>query len=341
VKVDLLRTRYATSAARAAFMTQAAERVSALPGVGQVTVAAGAPPARNFLIGALQVEGDLDPPAGTTSFIGYNAIEPDFFRVMGMRLIEGTTITDTSSAAAQVVVNAGFARKYWPGESAIGRRVRVVFNGSGDWMTIVGVAADAFTGGLTSEASSPTLYVSGQGIQGVLLVRTVPGSDPIPTIRALVAQLDPSLPPATVTSVADAMARTIAGPRFTMTLLVAFTLLALVLAAVGLYGVMAYGVAQRTREIGIRIALGATRRQIARSVVAQGVALTLAGAVVGVVGAHFGSRLLDHMLYGVARTDAVSFAGGVLVLVVTSVAACIVPMRRAVGVDPLIAMRAD
>jgi len=342
VQLALPRSSHANAAARAAFMTQAAERVRAVPGVGQVTVAAGAPPSRNFLIGALQVEGEPAPARGTTSFVNYNGIEPDYFRTIGIRLVEGTTITDTSSAAAQVIVNAGFAKKYWPGKSAVGRRLRVVFNGDGEWLTIVGVAANAFTGGLTSEADTPMLYVRGEErFQSVLIVRTEPGSNPVPTIRALVAQLDPALPPATITSIDDAMARTIAGPRFTMTLLVAFTALALVLAAVGLYGVMAYTVAQRTREIGIRIALGATRRDVARSVVAQGVALALTGAVLGVLGARAGSALLEDMLYGVARTDAVSFTSGVLLLVATAALACLVPMRRAMAVDPLIAIRAD
>ena len=342
VELPLHKASHETAAARGAFAAQLAERVGGIPGVEAVTIAAGAPPSRSFLIGGLQIEGEPDPPVGTTSFIDYNGIEPNYFRTMGIRIIEGSTLTDTSKTTSQVVVNEGLAKKYWPGKSALGRRLRVVYGGKGEWKTIVGVVADAFTGGLTSEAAAPTLYMAGSDrFQPVLITRFTAGVDPVPTIRAIVTQLDPLLPPATVTNLDDAMERSIAGPRFTMMLLVVFTVLALVLAAVGLYGVMAYSVAQRTREIGIRIALGATRRDVARSVMWQGTALALLGAGIGLFGARWGSKLLEHMLYGVSRSDAMSFAIGALLLVGTAILACIVPMRRAVAVDPLVAIRAD
>lgn len=137
------------------------------------------------------------------------------------------------------------------------------------------------------------------------------------------------------------MRDSIAGPRFTMLLLAIFTMLALVLAAVGLYGVLAYAVAQRTREIGIRIALGATRRTIARAIVGQGALLATCGIIVGLAGAFWATKFIDKMLYGVSRGDPYSFAAGALLLFATAMAACLVPMRRAVGVDPLIAMRAE
>jgi putative ABC transport system permease protein len=342
VQVPLHKERYATAAARNALAAQLADRIGRIPGVEMVTVANGAPPSRSFMIGALQLEGEPDPAAGTTAFIDYNGIESNYFRTMRTPILEGSTITDTSKAAGQVVVNEGLVRKYWPGQSALGKRLRVVYNGEGEWKTIVGVAANAFTGGLTAEAADPTLYMSGRDLyQPSLIFRTSSDANPIPTVRAIIAQLDPILPPATVRSVDDAMQRSIAGPRFTMTLLVVFTMLALVLAAVGLYGVMAYSVAQRTREIGIRIALGATRRDVARSVLWQGAGLALGGAAIGLVGARWGSKVLEHMLYGIERSDVASFALGALVLVATALIACIVPMRRAVAVDPLVAIRAD
>ena len=333
---------YPTPEARRAFLTDLTERMRRVPGVEAVTVAAGAPPSRSFLLGALQIEGDPPPPEGTTSFIDYNGIEPGYFRMMGMRLIEGSTITDTSKAAAQAVVNAGFAKKYWPGRSALGHRIRVVYKGQGEWRTIVGVVSDALTSGLTGEASRPMLYMATpQLFQSAVLLRAAPDADPIPAIRALIAEADPRLGPPNVTNVESAMARSVARPRFTMALLVVFTVLALVLAAVGLYGVMAYAVAQQTREIGIRIALGATRPTIARAVLRRGVYMACAGAVVGVLGARWATRLLENMLYGVTRTDAASFAIGVLVLIATAVLACLVPVRRAVSVDPLVAIRAE
>jgi ABC-type antimicrobial peptide transport system permease subunit len=144
-----------------------------------------------------------------------------------------------------------------------------------------------------------------------------------------------------VTNVEDAMRESIAGPRFTMLLLATFTLLALVLAAVGLYGVLAYAVAQRTREIGIRIALGATRRAIARAIITEGALLAAGGIAIGLAGALWSTKFIDRMLYGVPRSDPLAFAAGALLLFGTAMLACVVPMRRAVAVDPLIAMRAE
>jgi putative ABC transport system permease protein len=342
IQIQLPRAVYATPTARRAFVGQIAERMRSAPGVSAVSIAAGAPPSRSFMIGALQVEGQAPPAPGTTGFIDYNGVDPDFFSTMGIALVEGTTLTDTTRAARQALVNVGFAKRHWPGQSALGRRFRIVYDGKEEWSTVVGVAADAFTGGLTSEAGTPMVYTSAMDLfEPVLIVRAAPGADPIAGLRALVAQADPTLAPPTVSNVEMAMQRSVAGPRFTMALLVVFTVLALVLAAVGLYGVMAYAVAQQTREIGIRIALGATRSGIARAIVSQGVVLAVAGAVVGVLFARWGTKLLEQMLYGVGRTDPVSFAVGALVLIATAVLACVVPMRRAIAVDPLVAIRAD
>jgi putative ABC transport system permease protein len=169
----------------------------------------------------------------------------------------------------------------------------------------------------------------------------MPGANPIATVRSLVPAIDRRLPPPAVTNVEDAMTQSIAGPRFTMLLLAVFTILALVLAAVGLYGVLAYAVAQRTREIGIRIALGATRQAVARTVVGQGVMLAVSGIVVGLAGSFWATKLIAKMLYDVPRSDPISFAAGAVLLFATAMAACLVPIRRAAAVDPLIAMRAE
>jgi putative ABC transport system permease protein len=333
---------YATPAARRAFYNELVSRARAISGVRGATAAEGAPPSMSFMIGAMQVEGEAPPAPGTTSFINFNGVGSDYFRLMGIRLVQGTTFSDTTEKSNEVMVNEGFARKYWPGKNAVGRRLRIVFNGQGDWRTIVGVAANAFTGGLTSEASAPMLYTPFAGnFQPVLIVRAAPGTSPMSTVRSLVPAIDRRLPPPNMTNIQDAMVQSVAGPRFTMLLLAAFTVLALVLAAVGLYGVLAYAVAQRTREIGIRIALGATRRAIARAVVGQGVLLAIVGIAIGLGGSFWATKLIERMLYGVPRSDPMSFAAGALLLFATAMAACLVPMRRAVAVDPLIAMRAE
>lgn len=344
IKLVLSDKNYPTHAAKAAFYAELIARARAIRGVEAATLAEGAPPTRNFLISALQVEGEPTPPPGTTAFINYNGIKADYFRMMGIRLVAGTTFSDTTEDSKQVLVNEGFARKYWggTGQSAIGHRLRLVFNGKGDWLTIVGVAANAFTAGLTDDATMPMLYTPFHGdYQPALIVRVASGANPIGAVRSLVPAIDRRLPSPPVTNVEDAMAQSISAPRFTMLLLAAFTVLALVLAAVGLYGVLAYAVAQRTREIGIRIALGATRQTVARSVMGQGAALALVGIVAGLAGSFWATKLIEEMLYGVPRSDPISFAAGALLLFGTAMAASLVPMRRAVSVDPLIAMRAE
>ena len=333
---------YATPAAKQSFYAELTARTRAVPGVESAMMAEGAPPSRSFLIGALQLEGEAPPKPGTTAFISYNGVEPDYFRLMGIRILQGTSFSDTTEKSTEVMVNEGFARKFWPGENVVGRRLRVVFNGKGDWMTIIGVAADAYTSGLTSQANDPLLYVPFHGqYQPALIVRATPGTNAIATVRSIIPAIDRHLPPPSVTNVEDAMLESIASPRFTMLLLAVFTVLALVLAAVGLYGVLAYAVAQRTREIGIRIALGATRRAIARAIMGQGALLAVCGIVIGLGGAYWATKFIDKMLYGVPRGDPYSFAAGAVLLFATAMAACLVPMRRAVAVDPLIAMRAE
>jgi putative ABC transport system permease protein len=311
LEVELPQDRYQL-AARAGFFNELAERARAIPGVHAVTQASAGPPSMSFLLGALQLEGQPDPARDITELIPYNGVGPEFFAVMGIRLIQGTTFTDTSTAAAQAIVNEGFARKHWPNTTPIGRRVRVVYNGQGEWRTIVGVARNTLTQGLTHDASDPLLYM--------------PSSD---------------MPPPQMTSVELAMHKSIARPRFTMFLLLVFTIVAVGLAAVGLYGVMAYTVAQRTREIGIRMALGASRRVVARSVLSQGLVLAGLGALLGLIAARGSAKLLGTMLYGVQQTDPASFALSAVLLVVVAVTACLVPMRRALRVDPVIAMRSD
>ena len=207
----------------------------------------------------------------------------------------------------------------------------------------MGVARDASTEGLLAESSEPMLYAAGAGFfRPTYLVKTTSSDAAIVQRLSTVASgIDPHLPPSRITNVEDAMLKTIARPRFTMLLLLVFTAVAVGLAAIGLYGVLAYTVAQRTREIGIRMALGASRRSVARSVMTQGLALAGVGAVVGLAGARASTRLIGSMLYGVEQSDLVAFTGGALLVILITILACLVPVRRAVAVDPVIAMRSD
>ena len=342
VELALPVDRYGSDAAKRAFYDETLRRARQIPGVEAATLVASAPPMTTFLLGAIQVEGQPSPPPGSTSFVRYNGVAPEYFAMAGMRIVEGTVFTDTSEAAAQIVVSASMAKKLWPGQSAIGRRMRVVYNNSGDWNTVVGVVADARLSGLTDDASEPMMYgTSAAAFQPALVVRGSGETQFLAALAALPRQIDRRLPPPQVRDIGETMRKSLARPRFTLFLLAIFAVVAVGLAAIGLYGVLAYNVAQRTREIGIRMALGASRRSVARSVLTQGVLMVAVGSVVGLLVARVGTRLLEHTLYGVQRHDVTSFiaAAGILLLIATI--ACLVPVRRAVTVDPVIAMRAE
>src|SRR5919201_737481 len=185
------------------------------------------------------------------------------------------------------------------------------------------------------------IYAPPSFFRNAIVLRTRGDARVLTSMNAVVTSIDPHLPPPQMTSVEDALLKTIARPRFTMFLLMVFTLVAVGLAGIGLYGVLAYTVAQRTREIGIRMALGASRQAVARSVMRRGLILAGIGAVIGVAAARAGAKLIGSMLYGIGQSDLAAFGAGVILLVVIALLACIVPTRRAVSVDPVIAMRAD
>ena len=337
-------SRYKEASSRAAFANELKSRLRTTRGVKELAFAGTPPGSRSFSVGTFEIDGAQSGTSGAgSSFTDVNVIERDFFKLMGIRLVEGTMFTDTSEAANQVIVNAGFARAQWPAGGAVGHRVRVDYQNKRPWMTIVGVASDALTTGPGSVSTAPLLYSSPTEVHErvALMVRTSGSIDLATTVRQLVKSIDPQMPAPKIESSEEIVSKAIAGPRFTMLLLTTFTLLALLLAAVGLYGVMAYSVAQRTREIGIRIALGATQATIGKSVVLRGVLLAFVGAAVGLGGAYWGTRLIAKMLYGVAPLDVASFATGGVVLVLTAVVACVVPTRRALAVDPIRAIRAD
>jgi putative ABC transport system permease protein len=217
-----------------------------------------------------------------------------------------------------------------------------VYNGRGEWKTVVGVVADARLSGLTSDAAEPMLYAPGtQNARPAVLVRIQGDATAVKALAGIMSSIDPRLPPPVVTSVEEVLRKSTARPRFTLFLLGVFAMVAVGLAAVGLYGVLAYNVAQRTREIGIRMALGASRPSIARAVVSQGLLMAGIGAVIGLLVARGGVKLLSHTLYGVQQNDALSFVGAAGTLAAIAILACLVPARRAVSIDPLMAMRAE
>jgi predicted permease len=342
VTLDLPNTKYATTAAKNAALGQVEATLARSPHVRMMTVANDAPDGHSFSIGALEVFGEPRPPASSSHFIEVDGVAANFFRTIGARFTDGRTFTDTSETSKQVIINAGFAHHQWADRSAIGQRIRISFNGrDADWLTVVGVVDDILMGGPGSDRTAPRLFFPRNEHESPsLIVRTDGSPDALPAILGAARVLKPTLAPSIIDAQAVADA-SIAGPKFIMTLLATFTVLAVLLAAIGLYGMMSYAVVQRTREFGIRIALGATPSAIGRSVLVRGTVLALVGAGLGMGLAVWGTRLIQSQLYGVSALDVTSYVIGASLLIGTAAIACIVPTRRAVGVDPVSAIRAD
>jgi predicted permease len=344
--VDLFmsRTRYPTEASRGALLAKVKSGLRAIPGVREVVATTLGPYSRTSQIGALEVEGEKAPDASAQGFVDVDAVETGYFRTMGIPFVEGRTFSDTSKQSREVVINAGFARKHWKPGSAVGRRVRIVFGGKpvDEWMQVVGVVADAMLTGPAAETSAPLLYLPWNDVsQPAVMIRTDSVLDPVVPVRAVIRAIDPVMQPVFVGSMRQIVASSLAKPRFIMLLLTGFTLIAVALAAIGLYGMTAYSVARRTREIGIRVALGATHGAIARAILLRGAGLSLVGAVVGLTGAYWTTRFLSTLLYGVTPIDVVSYASGAAVLIGAALLACVVPARRALAIDPMTAIRAE
>jgi len=327
-------------------------RATADPQIEGVTLAGNAPSPHGWVM--LSVLETPERPATSADVPSGTAIDvaaPDYFSMLRMPFIAGRTFDGGSSPRHEVVINTSLARQLWTGGSAVGQRFRNALmkrDGSHEpWETVIGVVPDVIVD-LTGGSAHPTMYLplEGQDPDGpaassiVLIVRLAPG-----TSAARLASFAKSVaPPGTETSIGNVrerIDRTLAEPRFMMGILTTFAALGVVLAAIGLFGVISYTVGQRTREIGIRMALGASRGAVARLVVGDGVRLALAGIVIGLAGAVAATRLIENLLYGVSRLDPFSFVAGATVLLAVAVVACVVPMLRATGVDPAIAVRAD
>ena len=339
--VDLLPGGY-DPARGSAFHRQLLERVSALPQVESATVATNMP--LDISRGsdmAVDIEG-YTPSAGEEIHALYNRVGPSYFETMGVPIVAGRPLdaTDTEGRPLTVVVNETMARRYWPGQDAVGRTVRF---GTGP-ATVVGVARDGKYGRL-NEAPQNFLYVPLAQFfrhEAILIVRTA--GDPSAVISGLhstVASLDPDLPLFDVRPVAEHLELSVFIPRLATMVLGMFGVLALLLAVVGLYSVVAFGVAQRTREIGIRIAIGASRADILRLVLRQGMRLTMIGLFAGVVLAAAAAHAVRSQLIGVEPLDVTSFAGTAVLLLLVSLLACAIPARRAARLDPVRALRLD
>ena len=331
------------------FFNQLHDGVSNLPGVQSAAIAYDHPLQTNW-IDSFQIEGRVAPADGQGFQANFNPIGPDYFVTVGAPMIRGRQFTplDDQDHPGVMIVNEAFVRHYFPNEDPIGRRirpsppVRIWREQRLTSFEIVGVVRDVKSAGLQAE-TEPTYYLPATQAplhDMMLLVRTT--TEPtaiVPALRQTVWSIDSNQPIANVNTLEQIVSDSISQPRLNMTLMALFGALALILAAVGIYGLLSYTVTQRTREMGIRLALGAQVADVLRLVLKQGMVLALVGQAIGLAGALALTRLIRALLFGVTPTDGTIFAAVVGVLTTIALLACYLPARRATKVDPLKALR--
>ncbi|MEP7087780.1 MAG: ABC transporter permease [Gemmatimonadota bacterium] len=337
----------ADTATRApAFYSAVVERSKKVPGIRFAAAASALPFGATAYPAAMEVEAHPTPVGGVPALPVRTTITPDFFRALGIPLLRGRDFEDSDRQGAPkvAIVDAAAAKTYWPGEDAVGQRIRYVW--LQDWITIIGVVGNVKRDSM-SGVSEPSIYVpmnQGFAQEMHLILRASSGLDEISTqhtLRAKIATIDGTVPVSEIRSLDEAVTSSAARTRFTALLLSLFAVLALLLAAMGIYGLMSALVSRRTREIGIRVALGATSRGIVRMVLRESGVVTLAGIACGVVGAIVMSRLLRGMLFGVGRVDLLVLATVSAILAMVAVLAALPSARRASRLDPLIAISSE
>ncbi len=346
MQVLLPQTTYAQPQRRLNFYQELETRLKALPEVSSVGFVTRLPllSALNNVTSTLDVEGRPLPP-GQRPEIDFRRASTDYFQTLGIPLLKGRSMNelDISNNTGAVMINEALAKRFWPGEEALGKRVRTGPNADQlPWLTVVGIVGNVRHLGLDLDPR-PEIYFhtsSSPPFGPVYVIRTA--GDPknvIAAARAQVRELDRNLPVANVNTMEQLVAQSVAQRRFAMLLFGLFAALALLLSSVGIYGVISYSVAQRTEEIGVRMALGAQRSDVLRLVLGQGMKLALFGVAVGLPLALALTRLMREQLYGVRATDPLTFVLIALLLLLVALLACYVPARRATKVDPMVALR--
>jgi putative ABC transport system permease protein len=344
--------RYASDTQQTAFFDQVLPALAGVPGVRAVAGTSVMPFSGSWATRSFEVEGYQPPPKQPAPWGDFRIVSPGFFETLRIPLRRGRTLADQDRAGAPLVavVDDELVRRYWPNDDPIGKRITFgppagsADTSSREWIEVVGVVGHTKHEGLDAE-NRVQLYVPyRQRPRPFLTVAARTSGDPaeyVNQMRRAVRSIDPDQPIANVRTMDELIGQSVGQRRLSMLLLSLFSGIALVLASIGIYGLMSYSVAQRSRELGVRIALGAARADVLRLVLRQGMSLALTGIVVGVAAAFALTRLIESQLYGVRATDPGTFAGVAALLGATALAANLIPALRATRVDPAVVLREE
>ena len=346
--VSLPSQRYPTLDAQRAFVSTLESKLRATPGVTAAAIGSDLPlDGRNFFISYV-IQGQPRPPENQMPAARIESISDDYFKTLGMKPTRGREFStgDRSGAAKVAIVNQAFVRKNFPSGDAIGKYVELGWTSDGDKRggTIVGVVPDVRQTALDTDVE-PIIYLPySQAPRSGLSIAVKARTEKVvlgPTLRSQLAELDAELPMYNLRPMSDIVATSVATERLYMVLLGSFAAVALILSAVGLYGVIAYAVSERTQELGVRVALGASTGRISRMILGEGLVMSVAGIVVGLAASTAATQVLSKLLFGITPGDPVTFVAVSVALVAVALAASYVPARRAAKADPLVAMRGD
>jgi predicted permease len=346
-QIDLAEYRYPQQAQQLEFFRQLELRLAKLPGVSALGVSDSLPPSGGMeatFLSSIEVPGQPHFPDGTGGMIGYRFVTPDYFSALGIRIVSGRAfrVEDLAANDNPVILSEALAKRLLAGADPVGKAI--FFRNRKTWRTVIGVAADVKNGGLTV-AADPEFYLpwksdpDGYFRRGHLLLRTPQNPQALTRwVRSEVAALDPTVP-VTIETMSQRVGKLADRPRFNAILLSIFAAMGVLLAAIGMYGVVGFLVAQQTREIGVRMALGATPQGILRLVLSSVARWTISGAVLGLLGAWLCSRLLESLLFQVRAHDPLLLGVALLILLAVAFLAAWLPARRAMRVDPMVALR--
>jgi putative ABC transport system permease protein len=360
--VSLPQKKYATDDQQVNFFRQALQNIQALPGVKEVGLASGLPLGNNGWQTSFRVEGQPPPEPGKSPLMEACLASPDYFKAMGIRLIKGRYFTEQDNRSHvteektrgktedeislaglnAMIIDEEFARRYWPDEEAVGKHIRLGGD-QGPLIEVVGIVGRVKMEGLNTDSNRvqgyfPFFQIPSSGMT-VIIKSSVEPTQMIAAARQQILAVDPHQPVYEIRTMDEIKSESIASERLNLTLLSIFAGVALILALVGVYGVMSYAVTQRTHEIGIRMALGAQTGNVMKMVIANGMKMAIIGIVIGLGGAFAVTRVMQNLLFGVSATDLLTFVSVPVILVGVALVACFVPALRATKVDPMIALR--